>query len=181
MLKFRFAPNLTKYLSNTGTLAAGLSFTMKGSGVGDFVFDVQNYVFSGKPNNATISTPITSGNNALVGAYAEDNGNGVDAGSAYMFEWTNQPPNTPSITGKIKGEAGVEYDYTFNTTDPDGDDVYYWVTWGDSCPAVEWDGPYNSGETIIISHTYEEQGVYAPRDQRDDSGQAQTRCGILSG
>ena len=54
-------------MSNTGTLAAGLSFTMKGSGVGDPVTDVQNYVFSGKPNNGTISTPITSGNDALVG------------------------------------------------------------------------------------------------------------------
>ncbi|MBU1941896.1 MAG: FG-GAP repeat protein, partial [Candidatus Thermoplasmatota archaeon] len=77
-------------------------------------------------------------NFALIGAYAEDNGNGVDAGSAYIFEWTNQPPNTPTITGTTNGKAGVEYDYTFTTTDPDDDEVYYWITWGDGCPAVEW-------------------------------------------
>jgi hypothetical protein len=56
-----------RYLSNTGTLASGLGFTMKGSGVGDPVNDVQNYVFTGKPNNGSISTPITVGYNALVG------------------------------------------------------------------------------------------------------------------
>lgn len=50
-----------RYLSNTGTLASGLGYTMKGSGVGDPVNDVQNYVFTGKPNNGTITTPITSG------------------------------------------------------------------------------------------------------------------------
>jgi hypothetical protein len=56
-----------RYLAETGTLNVGLGFTMKGSGVGDPVNDVQNYSFIGKPNNATITTPITAGNQALVG------------------------------------------------------------------------------------------------------------------
>jgi hypothetical protein len=54
-------------LVETDVLATGLSFTMKGSGAGDPVLDVQNYVFVGKPNNSTISTPVTIGNQALVG------------------------------------------------------------------------------------------------------------------
>nr|WP_321222510.1 T9SS type A sorting domain-containing protein [uncultured Psychroserpens sp.] len=54
-------------LSESDILNTGLSFTMKGSGAGDPVLDVQNYVFVGKPNNALISTPLTIGNQALVG------------------------------------------------------------------------------------------------------------------
>src|SRR5690606_31200135 len=36
------------YIAENGTLATGLGFTMKGSGVGNPVSDVQNYVFIGK-------------------------------------------------------------------------------------------------------------------------------------
>ena len=64
-------PQLTyaewRYLSETGTLNVGLGYTMKGSAVGDPINDVQNYAFIGKPNNSTITTPITAGNQALVG------------------------------------------------------------------------------------------------------------------
>jgi hypothetical protein len=54
-------------LSEADVLATGLSFTMKGSGAGDPITDVQNYVFIGKPNNGTITTPVTLGNQALIG------------------------------------------------------------------------------------------------------------------
>nr|WP_321234058.1 LamG-like jellyroll fold domain-containing protein [uncultured Psychroserpens sp.] len=54
-------------LDEADAIASGLSFTMKGSGVGDPIADVQNYVFIGKPNNGTIVTPVTVGNQALVG------------------------------------------------------------------------------------------------------------------
>uniref|UniRef100_UPI0019539033 LamG domain-containing protein n=1 Tax=Psychroserpens algicola TaxID=1719034 RepID=UPI0019539033 len=54
-------------LSEGDILATGLSFTMKGSGAGDPIVDVQNYVFTGKPNNGTITTPVTVGNQALIG------------------------------------------------------------------------------------------------------------------
>jgi len=56
-----------RYIGQAGTLATGLGFTMKGSGVGDPVNDVQNYAFVGKPHNGTITNPITNGNEALVG------------------------------------------------------------------------------------------------------------------
>uniref|UniRef100_UPI003F49240A T9SS type A sorting domain-containing protein n=1 Tax=Psychroserpens mesophilus TaxID=325473 RepID=UPI003F49240A len=54
-------------LTEEDNLSTGLGFTMKGSGAGDPVDDVQNYVFVGKPNNGTIITPVTIGNQALVG------------------------------------------------------------------------------------------------------------------
>ncbi len=72
---------------------------------------------------------------------------------------SNNPPNTPSIDGEINGEVGSEYDYTFVTTDPDGNDVYYWIEWDDDS-SDGWIGPYNSNEEITVSHTWSEQGTY---------------------
>ena len=53
-----------RYLTETGSLAVGLGYTMKGSGA---TGTDQNYVYIGKPNNGTITTPVTIGNQALVG------------------------------------------------------------------------------------------------------------------
>ncbi|OUR97738.1 hypothetical protein A9Q86_16130, partial [Flavobacteriales bacterium 33_180_T64] len=85
-------------LTQTDVLATGLSFTMKGSGVGDPVSDVQNYVFIGKPNNGTITTPITVGNQALIGnpyssaidgnAFILDNISGGNTGTSQSIDGT---------------------------------------------------------------------------------------------
>jgi hypothetical protein len=80
----------------------------------------------------------------------------------------NQPPNTPNINGPSSGKIGNEYDYTFITIDPDGDDVYYLVDWGDGS-VDEWIGPFESDELAIISHTWEEQGDYLIRTRARDS------------
>ncbi|KAA0001587.1 MAG: hypothetical protein FE048_05275, partial [Thermoplasmata archaeon] len=50
----------------------------------------------------------------------------------------NNPPDAPSIIGPTEGKIRTEYEYTFVATDPDGDDVYYWIQWGEGCPVVEW-------------------------------------------
>jgi hypothetical protein len=46
-----------------------------------------------------------------------------------------------------------------STTDPDGDDVYYWIDWGDNTNS-DWIGSYASGETITMSHTWSKKGTY---------------------
>ena len=72
---------------------------------------------------------------------------------------TNQAPNTPEITGTVKGQAGVEYDYTFAAIDPDGDDLYFIVSW-DCCGGETEYGPYTSGEQAILSHSWSEKGTF---------------------
>ena len=86
------------YIQETGTISVGLGFTMKGSGVGDPIADVQNYVFEGKPNNGTITTPITIGYQALVGnpypsamdgnEFILDNIPGGNTGTSSSFDGT---------------------------------------------------------------------------------------------
>jgi rhodanese-related sulfurtransferase len=72
----------------------------------------------------------------------------------------NTKPLAPTISGPTHARAGEEYEYEFSTTDDEGDAVYYWVLWGDGCPAVEWIGPYTSGEIVKLNHTFENQGTY---------------------
>jgi len=71
----------------------------------------------------------------------------------------NNPPTAPIFLGPTRGVVGEYYHYTINSTDSDGDDVYYLVAWE---PDVwyEWFGPYPSGEEINIGHTWDERGTY---------------------
>jgi hypothetical protein len=71
----------------------------------------------------------------------------------------NHPPEAPLIDGPTSGIAGVTYNYTFNSEDPDGDKLYYLVKWGDDSPG-EWIGPYPSGEDITLSHAWDKPGEY---------------------
>jgi hypothetical protein len=91
----------------------------------------------------------------------------------------NFAPEIPDISGPIHGKAGVEYDFTFVTTDVNGDDVYYWICWGDLCTTPEWIGPYASGEEAIISYTYEEKGTYTIEAKAKDIHDAESDWGYL--
>jgi hypothetical protein len=71
----------------------------------------------------------------------------------------NNPPETPTIDGPTSGNSGTSYKYNISTTDPDGDNVYYCVNWSDGTGEVCL-GPFESGEKITISHTWNEKGTY---------------------
>jgi hypothetical protein len=73
---------------------------------------------------------------------------------------SNSPPLAPTIDGPNYGRRGREYEYAFSSLDPDGDDVYYWILWFEGCHGISWDGPYNSGEIVKKSYTYNEEGDY---------------------
>ena len=66
----------------------------------------------------------------------------------------NTPPTPPEIIGPSVGKVGISYNWTFMSTDLDGDDITYYVDWGDECGGAEYHGPYPSGEEITLSHTY---------------------------
>lgn len=54
-------------IDQNSSLIAGEGFTMKGCSGSCSLATNQNYVFKGKPNNGTITLPITVGNNRLIG------------------------------------------------------------------------------------------------------------------
>jgi len=73
---------------------------------------------------------------------------------------TNEAPTAPEISGSSSGKAGVEYDYTFVSTDPNSDNLYYVVSWGCCGTETHTYGPYESGEVATVSHSWEEQGTF---------------------
>ena len=73
--------------------------------------------------------------------------------------WNNTPPDAPKINGPTHGKIGVSYDYIFNATDLEGDDIWYHICWGDK-EIINIYGPYHSGEEIMLSYTWSEKGTY---------------------
>jgi len=67
------------------------------------------------------------------------------------------PPSTPS--GPTYGIIEVLYTYTTNTTDPNGDQIYYLIDWGDGTD-TGWIGPYDSGDTVNSTHKWISPGNY---------------------
>ena len=72
----------------------------------------------------------------------------------------NLPPAIPGQpSGPTTGYKGLTYTYSTNTTDPDGDNIYYWFNWGDGTNSG-WVGPYASGSTCSASHSWSNYGTY---------------------
>jgi outer membrane protein assembly factor BamB len=93
------------------------------------------------------------------------------SGKLYCFgDVDSNAPSAPSISGKKIGATEKEYEYTFRSTDSDGDDVYYYISWGDGT-IDEWIGPFNSGEEVKAYHTWSEKGLYEIKVRaKDDEG-----------
>jgi hypothetical protein len=94
----------------------------------------------------------------------------------------NTPPDTPSIDGPSSGKVGVPYDFTIVATDPDDQDVYLNIFWGNAGGGDI--GPFPSGEPQVIEHTWSSQGNFIvkvkARDTKgewSDYGQLEIRIG----
>jgi hypothetical protein len=97
---------------------------------------------------------FVSGDTAFIGAWRIN----TWTGAVYVFVH-KQPPTTPTISGPPTGKAKQPYDYTFNSTDPNGDNVSYYIDWGDNTNSG-WLGPYSSGVAVTQSHTWTTKGTY---------------------
>ena len=71
----------------------------------------------------------------------------------------NYPPDAPLINGPTSGKPGQIYTYTFVTADPNDDDIYYEINWGDGT-VYGWHGPYESNIVISTTYSWTEKGTY---------------------
>jgi len=90
----------------------------------------------------------------------------------------NDPPSKPTITGPTNGEAGQSYDYDFTATDPDDNDIRFYIKWGDGYEDG-WLGPYASGTIITKSHTWLDEGSYIIRAKAKDVHDEESDWGTL--
>lgn len=89
----------------------------------------------------------------------------------------DERPSAPTIDGPTNGKINVEHEYTFSSVDPDQDDVYYYVDWGDN--SNSWIGPYGSGATASATHKWSEKGTYTIRAKARDIYGAESDWGYL--
>jgi hypothetical protein len=80
----------------------------------------------------------------------------------------NSAPNKPTISGPSSGKKGNSYSYTATTNDPDDDQISYWFDWDDGTNSG-WVGTYNSGQTAVKSHIWNQQGSYSVKVKAKDS------------
>jgi len=83
-----------------------------------------------------------------------------------VYKKTNQPPNAPTIDGPATGKVDEDYNFTFVTTDLDGDKVKYYIDWGDDNSDVTDLNP--SGTQVILNHIWIEKGTYTIKVEAED-------------
>jgi len=80
----------------------------------------------------------------------------------------NHPPDAPTIAGPTKLIVGKEYKFKFCSEDPDGDDVSYYVEWGDDT-STGWTNYFESGIPIILIHAWKKIDYYSFRVKAKDT------------
>jgi hypothetical protein len=85
----------------------------------------------------------------------------------------DQPPDAPLITGPSQGVVNETYTVTLTVSDPDGGTLFCLWNWGD-CNESDWLGPFFSGQTINLSHTWARKGIF------DISAILKDDCGLYS-
>ena len=100
---------------------------------------------------------------------ARDNHGLQTVGPIWSFTtiYPNNPPDKPSIKGKLHVEASKTYSYKFKATDPDGDDVRYLINWNDG--NIEWTDYYPSEVEIIVNHTFDKTRVATIQARANDT------------
>jgi hypothetical protein len=82
----------------------------------------------------------------------------------------NLPPNAPDIDGPTQGRMNIYYIWSFTSTDPDNDNIEYYINWGDGT-FQDWDGPYKAGKPVNFSHKYDYMGDFVIKAKaRDEFG-----------
>ena len=139
-----------------------------------FVKNNNLYASVTQDGGATWSTPqkINENNNSVVEEYKTSDL--CEKATKVMWEelhdnidiyvdYLSNPPSPPIINGPIHGKVEVEYTYTFNSTDYNGDYCVCIVNWGDDSPIETvnpiWYNPEESGPGIA-NHSWDTKGTY---------------------
>jgi PKD repeat protein len=109
----------------------------------------------------------------------DNNGNHANGLVWHFRTILNLPPNAPIINGPTSGKIGQSYDYTFVAVDPDNDNIYYEINWGDG-HVDDWYGPVESNAITTRSHTWSEKGSFTIQARAKDIHGAIGEWGSLS-
>jgi len=80
----------------------------------------------------------------------------------------NRAPYVTEIKGPRTASPSEYLYYFFNATDPDGDDIYYTIKWGDGQVRGPI-GPYRPNGSFCTTHTYNKKRPYVIMCKVEDS------------
>ena len=119
---------------------------------------IENYTFT--------TIPLPHGPHQIQARSINTVGN-IDSTPASENITIDNAPNTPTLTGTLKGKTGQLYMYNSTTTDMDGDPVSYWFDWGDGSNSG-WLGPFPPGFTVLVNHSWSTKGTYKVKVKAKD-------------
>jgi hypothetical protein len=112
------------------------------------------YVVYGDPNVHFVQQDWTSPEPADIG---------VNYGGHVPEAVPNTPPDTPQKpTGRSSGKPGVTYEYSTQSYDPEGQQLWYQWDWGNG-NFSDWLGPVYSGQTTTTTYNWPQKGTYQVR------------------
>lgn len=111
----------------------------------------------------------------IVQAKDTNNSNGDWSDPLTITINENLPPAKPTISGPTIAQTGKSLKFTFQSTDPESYDLYYYIMWGDG-GIEDYIGPYASGEEVVLYHTYTESGSYnVVAKVKDEAGETSSQ------
>ncbi|MDP5082261.1 MAG: choice-of-anchor D domain-containing protein [Winogradskyella sp.] len=120
--------SLWQHVRSNGSLSVGEGFTMKGPGTGA-VFENQNYVFIGRPNNGDINLELNAGHSYLIG---NPYPSAIDA-----FQFIRDNGSSIAYNEETDENSLTEIDPTISGT------LYFWKHWGGGSHLLsEYQGGY---------------------------------------
>lgn len=90
-----------------------------------------------------------------------------------LIQGLNSPPDQPNIDGPKSGKPDISYNYTFLATDPDEDEIWYHIGWGDK-EIIYIYGPYPSGEEFTLTYNWSEKGMFTISAKARDTFDAES-------
>jgi hypothetical protein len=133
-------------------------------------------------NNGSFSWTITQNTGTTYKIKVSDTSNTTvrdESNDYFSIAEKPNPPSSPTIDGLVNGKINVQYHYAVNAVDPDGDDVYYYVNWGDMTN-TGWVGSFVSGVDVIVNHTWTKKGIYTIKAKAKDIYGAESDWGTLA-
>lgn len=125
------------------------------------------------------TTTVLDGYYFIRATMVDDDGNQGEDIVVVKVKNINHPPNKPSIDGPTSGKINTLHDYIFTASDPDIENIYYYIEWGDG-QKEEWIGPYPSGIPVTVSHEWSSKGDYQIKAKVKDIDDVESDWTILA-
>ncbi len=118
-------------------------------------------------------------NTATVTAFEYEENNFELTDTAKITSSNNNRPCPPYIYGDETGRVDEVLTFYIKALDYDGDDVSYFIDWGDEYDDEEssyqdWIGPFESGEEIQVTHSWYYEGTYKVKVKAKDTHNAES-------